>query len=141
MDFDIVKIIELLQNYGYELDIIPAEENRVRIKVRSGEYYSSKTIDLDAESRYIGDLNNLIYRRVLEVIMNLKIFEGGYMPIRCSCGGLLYDKSNGQDPYFSCVRCEKTYPSWALKYDQIGINSMTGWRFPMIKRKKEEVSE
>lgn len=141
MEFDILGIIELLQKYGYELDIIPVEGKRVRIKVRSGESYSSKTIDLDMESRYIGDLNILIHRRVLEVIMNLKIFKDGYMPMRCSCGGLLYDKSNGQDPYYRCIRCEKTYPSWALKYDQIGINSMTGWRFPMIKRKKEEVSE
>lgn len=140
MEFDIGKIIKLLQNYGYELDIIPAEGNRVRIKVRSGESYSSKTIDLNAEARYAGNPNDIIYRRVLEVIMTLKGFEGGYTPMHCSCGGSLYDKSGGRDPHFTCMRCEKTYPKWKLEYDQIGVNTMTGWIFPMVKR-KEEVSE
>ena len=73
--------------------------------------------------------------------MNLKTFEDGYIPIHCSCGGLLYDKSGGQDPYFRCIRCEKTYPSWPIKCGQIGIDSMTEWRFPMIKRKKEKLLE
>jgi hypothetical protein len=141
MKFDIIKIIELLRDYGYELDIISAEENRIRIKVRSGESYSSKTIDLNTEIRYAGDPNDIIYRRILEVIMNLKIFEDDYIPMHCSCGGLLYDKRNGKDPYFRCIRCEKTYPSWPIKCCQIGIDSMTGWRFPMIKRKKEEVEK
>ena len=140
MEFDIIKIIELLQGYGYELDIIPLEENRVRIKVRSGESYSSKTIDLNAEARYAGNPNDIIYRRVLEVIMNLKTFEDGYTPMHCSCGGTLYDKSGGRDPHFTCMRCGKTYPKWKLEYDQIGVNPMTGWIFPMVKR-KEEVSE
>lgn len=140
MKFDIIKIIELLQGYGYELDIIPVEENRVRIKVRSGESYSSKTIDLNAEARYAGNPNDIIYRRVLEVIMNLKAFEGGYRHVNCSCGGSLYDKSGGKDPHFTCMRCEKTYPKWKLEYDQIGVNTMTGWIFPMVRRKKE-VSE
>lgn len=140
MKFDIVKIIELLQNYGYELDIIPVEENRARIKVRSGESYSSKTIDLSAEARYAGNLNDLICRRVLEVIMNLKTFEDGYRHINCSCGGTLYDKSGGRDPHFTCMRCGKTYPKWKLEYDQIGVNPMTGWIFPMVKR-EEEVPE
>ena len=140
MEFAISKIIELLQNYGYELDIIPVEENRVRIKVRSGECYSSKTIDLSAETRYAGNPNDIIYRRVLEVIMNLKTFEDGYRHINCSCGGTLYDKSGGKDPHFTCIRCEKTYPKWKLEYDQIGINPMTGWIYPMVKR-KEEVPE
>lgn len=137
MKFDIIKIIELLQGYGYELDIIPVEENRVRIKVRSGESYSSKTIDLNAEARYAGNPNDIIYRRVLEVIMNLKAFEGGYRHVNCSCGGSLYDKSGGKDPHFTCMRCEKTYPKWKLEYDQIGVNTMTGWIFPMVRRKKE----
>ena len=140
MKFDIIKIIELLQGYGYELDIIPVEENRVRIKVRSGESYSSKTIDLNAEARYAGNPNDIIYRRVLEVIMNLKAFEGGYRHVNCSCGGSLYDKSGGKDPHFTCMRCEKTYPKWKLEYDQIGVNTMTGWIFPTVRRKKE-VSE
>ena len=140
MEFDIIKIIELLQNYGYELDIIPAEENRIRIKVRSGESYSSKTIDLNAEARYAGNPNDIIYRRVLEVVMALKTFEDGYTPMHCSCGGTLYDKSNLQDPYFTCMRCGKTYPKWVLEYDQIGVNPMTGWVFPMVKH-KEEVPE
>ena len=52
MKFDIVKIINLLQGYGYELDIIPVGENYIRIKVRSEESYSSKTINLNAEARY-----------------------------------------------------------------------------------------
>lgn len=133
MKFDIVKIIELLQSYGYELDIMPAEENRVRIKVRSGECYSSKTIDLSAEARYAGDHNDIVYSRIFEVIMNLKIFEHGYMPMHCSCGGTLYDKSGGLDRHFTCIRCEKTYQKWKLKYDQIGISPMTGWIFPMVK--------
>lgn len=140
MKFDIVKIIELLRNYGYELDIIPVEENYVRIKVRSGESYSSKIIDLNAEARYAGNPNDIIYRRVLEVIMNLKTFEDGCTPMHCSCGGTLYDKSSGRDPHFTCMRCGKTYPKWKLEYDQIGVNPMTGWIFPMIKR-KEEVPE
>ena len=140
MKFDIIKIIELLRDYGYELDIITAEENRIRIKVRSGESYSSKTIDLNTEIRYAGDPNDIIYRRILEVIMNLKTSEGNYIPIHCSCGGSLYDKSGGRDPHFACMRCEKTYPKWKLEYDQIGANTTTGWIFPMVKR-KEEVSE
>lgn len=140
MKFDIVKIIELLQNYGYELYIIPAEENRVRIKVRSGESYSSKTIDLNMASRYAGDLNDIVYSRVLEVIMNLKTFKGGYTHINCSCGGTLYDKSGGKDQHFTCMRCGKTYPKWKLEYDQIGVNPITGWIFPMVKH-REEVSE
>lgn len=138
MEFDIIKIIELLQNYGYELDIIPAEENRVRIKVRSEECYSIKTIDLSAEARYAGNPNDIIYRRVLEVIMTLKTFEDGRTPMHCSCGGMLYDKSGGKDPHFTCIRCEKTYPKWKLEYDQIGVNPMTGWIFPMVKRKEED---
>lgn len=140
MKFDIIKIIELLRNYGYELDIITAEENRIRIKVRSGESYSSKTIDLNTEIKYAGDPNDIIYRRILEAIMNLKTSEGGYMPMRCSCGGSLYDKSGGKDAHFTCMRCEKTYPKWKLEYDDIGVNTTTGWIFPMVKR-KEEVSE
>ena len=32
MKFDIIKIIELLQNYGYELDIIPAEKKPCKNK-------------------------------------------------------------------------------------------------------------
>ena len=132
MKFDILKIIELLQTYGYELDIIPAEENRVRIKVRSGESYSSKTIDLSAEARYAGNPNDIIYRRVLEVIMALKTFEYGYRPMHCSCGGMLYDESGGLDQHFTCMRCGKTYPKWKLEYDQIGVNPITGWIFPMV---------
>lgn len=141
MKFDIIKIIELLRNYGYELDIITEEENRIRIKVRSGESYSSKTIDLNTEIKYAGDPNDIIYRRILEVIMNLKIFEGGYTPMHCSCGGSLYDKSGGSDPYFTCMRCEKTYPKWKLEYDLIGENTTTGWIFPMVRRKKEELEK
>ena len=137
MKFDIIKIIELLRDYGYELDIITAEENRIRIKVRSGESYSSKTIDLNTEIRYAGDPNGIIYRRILEVIMNLKTFENGYIPIHCSCGGSLYDKNGGRDTHFACMRCGKTYPKWKLEYDQIGANTTTGWIFPMVKRKKE----
>ena len=140
MKFDIIKIIELLRDYGYELDIITAEENRIRIKVRSIELCISKTIDLNTEIRYAGDPNDIIYRRILEVIMNLKTFEGGYMPMHCSCGGSLYDKSGGRCTHFTCMRCGKTYPKWKLKYDQIGANTTTGWIFPMVKR-KEEVSE
>lgn len=141
MKFDIIKIIELLQGYGYELDIIPLEENYVRIKVRSEESYSSKTIDLNAEARYAGDPNDIIYRRIIEAIMNLKAVEGGYKHVYCSCGGTLYDKSGGKDPNFTCTRCEKTYPKWKLEYDQIGINTMTGWIFPMVRRKKEELEK
>lgn len=141
MKFDIIKIIELLRGYGYELDIIPLEENCVRIKVHSGEYYSSKTINLNTEARYAGNPNDIIYRRVLEVIMNLKAFEGGYKHIYCSCGGALYDKSGGRDPHFTCMRCEKTYPKWKLEYDQIGVNTMTGWIFPMVKREKEKLEK
>lgn len=137
MKFDIIKIIELLQNYGYELDVIPVEGNCVRIKVRSGESYSVKTIDLNAEARYAGNPNDIIYRKILEVIMNLKTFEGGYRHIYCSCGGSLYDKSGGKDPYFTCMRCGKTYADYSIKYDQIGVNPMTGWAFPMVKREKE----
>lgn len=123
------------------MDIIPVEENRLRIKVRSGESYSSKTIDLNAEARYAGNPNDIIYRRIMEVIMNLKTFDGGYRHVNCSCGGSLYDKSGGRDPHFTCMRCEKTYPKWKLKYDQIGVNPMTGWIFPMVKRKKEELEK
>lgn len=141
MKFDIIKIIELLRGYGYELDIIPLEENCVRIKVHSGESYSSKTINLNTEARYAGNPNDIIYRRVLEVIMNLKAFEGGYRHVNCSCGGSLYDKSGGKDPHFTCMRCEKTYPKWELEYDQIGVNTMTGWIFPMVRRKKEELEK
>ena len=140
MKFDIIKIIELLRDYGYELDIITAEENRIKIKVRSGDSCSSKTIDLNTEIRYACDPNGIIYRRILEVIMNLKTFENGYIPMHCSCGGSLYDKSGGLDTHFTCMRCEKTYPKWKLEYDQIGANTTTGWIFPMVKRKKE-VSE
>lgn len=140
MKFDIINIIELLRDYGYELDIITAEENRIRIKVRSGDSYSSKTIDLNTEIRYAGDPNDIIYRGILEVIMNLKTSEGDYIPIHCSCGGSLYDKSGGRDTHFTCTRCGKTYPKWKLEYDRVGANIMTGWIFPMVKR-KEEVSE
>ena len=140
MKFDIIKIIELLRDYGYELDIITAEENRIKIKVRSGDSCSSKTIDLNTEIRYAGDPNGIIYRRILEVIMNLKTFENGYIPMHCSCGGSLYDKSGGLDTHFTCIRCGKTYPKWKLEYDRIGANITTGWIFPMVKRKKE-VSE
>lgn len=141
MRIDIIKIIELLRGYGYELDIIPVEENRVRIKIRSGKYYRSKTIDLNEEARYAGNPNDIIYRRILESIMSLKAFEGDYRPVYCSCGGSLYDKSGGTDPNFTCMRCEKTYPKWELEYDRIGVNTMTGWIFPMVRRKKEELEK
>lgn len=136
MKIDIIKIIELLRGYGYELDIIPLEENRVRIKVRSGKYYKSKTIDLNAEARYAGNPNDIIYRRITEAIMNLKAFEGDYRPVYCSCGGSLYDKSGGTDPNFTCMRCEKTYPKWKLEYDEIGVNAMNRWIFPLVRRKR-----
>ena len=141
MKFDIIKIIELLREYWYELDIIPVEENRVRIKVRSEESYSSKTIDLNAEARYSGDPNDIICRRIIEAIMNLKAVEGGYKQVYCSCGGTLYDKSGVKDPNFTCTRCEKTYQNCEIEYDQIGINTMTGWIFPMVRRKKEELDK
>ena len=136
MKIDIIKIIELLRGYGYELDIIPLEENRVRIKVRSEKYYKSKTIDLNAEARYAGNPNDIIYRRITEAIMNLKAFEGDYRPVYCSCGGSLYDKSGGTDPNFTCMLCEKTYPKWKLEYDKIGVNTMNRWIFPLVRRKR-----
>ena len=136
MKIDIIKIIELLREYGYELDIIPLEENRVRIKIRSGESYRSKTIDLNAEGRYAENPNNIIYRRILESIMSLKAFEGDYRPVYCSCGGSLYDKSGGTDPSFTCMRCEKTYPKWKLEYDEIGVNTINRWIFPLVRRKR-----
>lgn len=141
MKIDITKIIELLRGYGYELDIIPVEENRVRINVRSGKSYRSKTIDLNAEARYAGNPNDIICRRIIEVIMNLKAFRGGYRSVYCSCGGSLYDKSGGKDSHFTCTCCEKTYPKWKLEYDQIGINPMSGWAFPMVRCKKEELEK
>ena len=141
MKFDIIKIIKLLHWYGYELDIIPLEENYVRIKVRSKESYSSKTIDLNAEARYAWDPNDIVYKRIIEAIMNLKAVEGGYKNVYCSCGGSLYDKSGGRNPYFTCTRCEKTYPKWKLEYDQIGVSTMTGWIFPMVKCEKEKLEK
>ena len=106
MKIDIVKIINLLQGYGYELDIIPLKENSIRINVRSEKSYSGKTIDLNAEAMYAGNLNDIIYRRVLEAIMNLKSFEGGYKHIYCSCGGAVYDKGGGKDLNFTCMCCK-----------------------------------
>ncbi len=141
MKNDIIKIIELLRGYGYELDIIPVGENYIKIKIHSKESCSSKTIDLNAEARYAGNPNDIIYRRVLETIMNLKTFEGGYKHVNCSCGGTLYDKTGGRDPHFTCMRCEKTYSKWKLEYDQIGVNTMTGWIFPMVRREKEELKK
>lgn len=38
----------------------------------------------------------------------IKIFEGSYKPVRCSCGGLLYAKSDGKDLRFTCMRCKNT---------------------------------
>lgn len=65
-----------------------------------------------------------------------KIFEGSYKPVRCSCGGLLYAKSDEKGLRFTCMRCEKTYPKWELEYDQIGINPMTGLTFPVKYRER-----
>lgn len=70
-----------------------------------------------------------------------KIFEGGYNPVRCACGGSLYAKSDGKDLRFTCMHCKKTYKKWELEYDQIGINTMTGWTFPMVRRKKEDLEK
>lgn len=39
-----------------------------------------------------------------------KIFEGSYKPVRCSCGGSLYAKSDGKDLRFTCMRCKKNLP-------------------------------
>lgn len=39
-----------------------------------------------------------------------KIFEDSYKPVRCSCGGSLYAKSDGKDLRFTCMRCKKNLP-------------------------------
>ena len=44
----------------------------------------------------------------------IKIFEGSYKPVNCSCGGSLYDKSGGKDLRFTCMRCEKLIQSGNL---------------------------
>lgn len=43
-----------------------------------------------------------------------KIFEGSYKPVRCSCGGLLYAKSEEKGLRFTCMRCKKLIRSGNL---------------------------
>ena len=66
-------------------------------------------------------------------------FWSSYKTVYCSCGSELYDKSDGKDLNFTCMRCEKTYPKLELEYDEIEVNTMTRWIFPMVRRKKEEL--
>lgn len=61
-----------------------------------------------------------------------------YRHIKCKeCGGIL-GMYNRQNDDVSCDKCHKLYNFYTLKYDTIQINPMTGWRFPMVLKDKEE---
>lgn len=60
-----------------------------------------------------------------------------YKHMTCDeCGGIL-GMYNRQNDDVTCENCHKLFSYYGLKYDTIQINSMTGWRFPMVLRDKE----
>lgn len=54
----------------------------------------------------------------------------------CGRGVLgLYQRNND---IVTCNQCGKQYDLANLKYDDLGVNTVTGWRFPMVCRDKED---
>ena len=53
-----------------------------------------------------------------------------YSHVRCdTCGGVIgmYDRED-----FICERCGKRFELHRVKYDDILINDVTGWIFPIV---------
>lgn len=140
MEFDILKIFELLKENGYELDIFPVDDGRIRIKVRTDNAYASHTVDLKSVTYRIGNANNILIREIISTILRLKNHNNHYVHKLCACGGILCDKSDWDGLDFKCLNCGKSYPKVELKFDSLEVNQKAGWIFPMVKREKE-VSE
>ena len=51
------------------------------------------------------------------------------------CGGIIgsYDRGN----VCTCERCGKEFPFHKLTYDELFLNTMTGWVFPMIRKEEK----
>lgn len=56
-----------------------------------------------------------------------------YEHIKCNCGGIIGCRSL-RETLYQCDRCGKTYLLYQLDYDDIYINQMTGWTFPVKKK-------
>lgn len=134
MEFDILKIFELLKENGYELDIFPVEDGRIRIKVRTDNAYASHTIDLNSVRCRIGNANSILVREIISIILRLKNHNNHYVHKLCSCGGILCDTANWDGLDFKCLACGKTYPKTKLEFDNLEVNPNTGWIFPMTKQ-------
>ena len=53
-----------------------------------------------------------------------------YRHVRCDqCGGVIgmYDRDN-----FTCEKCGKQFELYSVEYDDILINNVTGWIFPIV---------
>jgi hypothetical protein len=52
-----------------------------------------------------------------------------YEHVKCTCGGVIgsYDRGNT----FTCDRCGEVYDLYKLDYDNLRINDVTGWIFPI----------
>lgn len=141
MEFDILKIFELLKENGYELDIYPVEDGRIRIKVRTNNAYASHTIDLNHATYRLGNTNNILIRDIIATILRLKNHDNHLTHKLCACGGILCDTSGGKCPHFRCLACGKTYLKTELEFDNLEVNPNTGWIFPMVKHEKEELEK
>lgn len=133
MECDILKIFELLKENGYELDIYPVEDGRIRIKVRTDDTYASHTVDLNHASYRFGNTNNILIRDIIATILRLKNHNNHFVHKFCTCGGILCDTSGGKCSHFKCLACGKTYPKTKLEFDNLEVNPNTGWIFPMTK--------
>lgn len=138
MEFDILKIFELLKENGYELDIFPVEDGYVRIQVRTDNAYANHTVDLNSVKCRIGNANSILVREIISTILKLKNHNNRYVHKLCACGGILYDAPNLNGLDFKCLKCGKSYPKTELEFDKVEVNPKTGWIFPMVKQEEKE---
>lgn len=138
MEFDILKIFELLKENGYELDIFPVEDGRIRIKVRTDNAYTSHTVDLNHAKYQLGNTNDILIRDIIATIVRLKNHNNRFVHKLCACGGILCDTSSGKNSDYKCLNCGKSYPQWKVEYDIIEVNPNTGWIFPMTKQEEKK---
>lgn len=61
-----------------------------------------------------------------------------YSHVFCECGGIIGDETNKITGIFTCNRCGKKYDIFNLNYDEIKINQMTGWMYPVIFKNRDK---
>jgi hypothetical protein len=65
------------------------------------------------------------------------MYEIKYEHIKCRCGGVMGLYNRGKNLICTCSLCDTEMPLYEITYDDILINSQTGWIFPVRWKNKE----